>query len=119
MSYEILPGPRPNIVVHKIIGDLTYDAMTADEGLGLNKGVPMYVLLDLGELNVGLPEGFLDGAKKSYFTNDNLAHMSIYVRSAAIRLIANMVAKVTRRQGKLSLHESYEAAMQHLLDLTK
>jgi hypothetical protein len=118
MSHEILPGPKPNIVIHKIIGDLTYEAMTADEALGLNKGVPTYILLDLGDLNVGLPEGFLDGAKKSYFTNDNLVHMSIYVKSAAIRLIANMVAKITRRQGKLSLHESYDAAMQHLIDLS-
>jgi hypothetical protein len=117
MAYEILPGPHPDIRVMKVMDDLTYEAMTADEELGLNQGRPMWVLLDVSQMNAGLPEDFLSGARHSYFVNPNLAHLSLYIKSSILRTIATMVAKVTRRKDKLSLHDSYDKAMNHLVML--
>lgn len=117
MSYEILPGPHPDIRIMKIVDDLTYEAMTADEELGLNQGQPRWVLLDVAEMNAGLPDDFLSGARRSYFVNPNLAHLALHIRSGVLRTIAGMVAKLTRRKDKLSLHDSYDKAMTHLLKL--
>jgi hypothetical protein len=117
MSHEILPGPNANIVIFRLIGDLTYADMTCDQELGLNDGRPLYVLLDGAKTNVGLPEQFLDGAKRSWFVNENLAHLALYLESSLLRTIGLMVAKMTRRSDKLSLHDSYDAALKHLLKL--
>jgi hypothetical protein len=117
MPHEISPGPKPNILIFRVTGELNYHDMTCDEELGLNQGRPLYVLMDGSKMQVGLPENFLEGAKNSFFINPNLVHMALYLESQLLRTIANMVAKVTRRREKLSLHPSFDAAIQHLLDL--
>jgi hypothetical protein len=114
MAHTISPGPQANIVVMDLIGELTWEDMTADEALGLNGNQPMYIMLDASRISVSVPENFLDGAKKSYFTNPNMAHMALYVESDLLRTIAIMVAKVTRRREKISLHTSREGAIAHL-----
>jgi hypothetical protein len=118
MAHEIIVGPHPNIVVIRLYNGLSYEDMTADEVLGLNKR-PMWVLLDASQMEVNLPENFLNGARASYFVNDNMQHMALYVQSTWLRTIGAMVAKLTRRQDKLSVHDSYDAAMAHLLKLVK
>lgn len=119
MAHKISTGPHPDIVIMDLIGELEYGDMTADEGLGLNKGRPLYVMLDASKISVALPDGFIDGARHSYFVNPNMAHMALYVESGMLRTIGTMVAKLTRRQDKLSVHESREKAMAHLQKLMK
>jgi hypothetical protein len=119
MAHEISAGPKPNIVIFRLIGDLTYADMTCDQELGLNDGHPLYILLDGAKANVGLPDGFLDGAKRSWFTNENLVHLALYLDSPLLRTIGLMVAKVTRRAEKLSLHNTHEAALHHLVKMSK
>ncbi len=117
MAHEIFPGPNSHIVVMRLIGSLNFEDMTADEPLGLNER-PMFVLLDASEIEITLPENFLSGARESYFTNPNLQHMALYVQSAWLKAIGEMVAKLTRRKDRLTIHSTYEGAMAHLVKLT-
>ena len=119
MAHEIYAGPHSSIMVQRLSGSLTHEDMTADEGLGLNKGKPVWVLLDASAIELSLPDNFLNGARESYFVNENLQHMALYVKSSWLRTIGAMVAKLTRRQDKLSAHDNYDAAMAHLLKLVK
>jgi hypothetical protein len=119
MAHEIMPGPNPNIMIMRLSNSLTFEDMTADEELGLNEGRPLYVLLDASNIDIALPDNFLSGARQSYFINDNLQHMALYVKSAWLKAIGEMVAKLTRRREKLSVYNSYEAAMAHLVKLEK
>lgn len=116
MAHTITQGPRPDIVIMDIVENVEHDDMIASEQLGLNQG-KRYVMLDLSNMSIALPENFLEGAKNSYFVHDNLVHLSIHVQSHTLRMIANMVAKLTRNPGKLSLHDSREKAIQHLENL--
>lgn len=118
MSYKIIDGPHPQIKIHQITGELTYAAMTAESELGLLEG-PKYVLLDVSELDVGLPAGFLEGAKHSYFTHLNLRHMALYTRSHLLSNVGKMVAKLTHKKNQLSVHTSYDHAINHLLSLVE
>lgn len=118
MAHTISKGPRPDIVIMDIVENVEFEDMTATEALGLNNR-QLYVMLDISNMSIGLPENFLEGAKNSYFIHDNLIHLSIHVRSHPLRLIANMVAKITNNPGKLSLHESREAALQHLQNMPR
>lgn len=113
MAHTISMGSRPDILIMDIIENVEFDDMTATDALGLNEK-KRYVMLDLSNMSIALPENFLEGAKNSYFVHDNLVHLSIHVRSHPLRIIANMVAKLTNNPGKLSLHESREAAIKHL-----
>ncbi|MBC8171819.1 MAG: hypothetical protein H7X77_09100 [Anaerolineae bacterium] len=119
MAHEITQGPRPNIKICKITESLTHADMTCEDDLGLNDGVPLYVLLDVSIMNVGLPENFLNGAKNSFFIHPNLVHMAMYTESNLLTTIGNMVAKLTQRKEKLSIYSSYDAALKHLLKLAK
>jgi hypothetical protein len=118
MPHTISQGSRPDIMIMDIIESVDHDDMTASEPLGLNKG-KRYVMLDLSKMSISLPENFLEGAKNSFFVHDNLVHLSIHVTSHTLRVIANMVAKLTRNPGKLSLHDSREAALAHLENLPR
>lgn len=119
MPHVITQGPHPNIMVIDISGELAFEDMMAVEELGLDKGSAIYVLLDGSKMTVGLPEKFLENAQKSFFVHPNLGHMALFLESKMLRTIAVMVAKLTRRQTKLTLHDSREAAMAHLLELVK
>jgi hypothetical protein len=118
MAHTIEPGPRPNIKIMRLSGELSSADMHADEALGLNEGVPVYVLLDGRQMALGLPEGFLDGAKNSYFTNPNLAFLAVVLNNEALKLVAKMVSRLTRRRDKLDVFDNEQQAMAHLLRLT-
>jgi hypothetical protein len=117
MPYEIYPSPRDSIVVCKLVEELTYPDMMIVEPLGLDRG-PRYILLDASEISVALPEHFLEGARQSFFTHDNMQHLALYVKSQLLGMTGIMVAKVTRRPDKLSVHKTFDDAMNHLLKLT-
>jgi hypothetical protein len=117
MAHNIVDGPHTDIKIFELYEDLTFADMTADKELDLDKGYPVYVLLDGSQMQVGLPADFLSGAKQSWFTNPNLAHLAVYLESAMLRTIAQMVAKITKRRDKLTLHDSRAAALAHLEQL--
>jgi hypothetical protein len=117
MPYEIHPSPRANIVVCKIINELSYSDMMIVQPLGLDKG-PRYILLDASEMSVALPEHFLEGARESFFIHPNTEHLALYVKSQLLGMVGLMVAKLTRRKEKLSVHSTYESALEHLIRLS-
>ncbi|MGB1289252.1 MAG: hypothetical protein ACPG7F_22140, partial [Aggregatilineales bacterium] len=84
--------------------------------IGLNEG-QKYVMLDMSEMNIGLPERFIEAAQQSFFTHDNLLHTVLYVDSGMLRSISVMIAKLTRRQNRLTLHKSREEALEHLHEI--
>jgi hypothetical protein len=68
-------------------------------------------------MNVSLPEKFLNGARHSWFVNPNMRHVAVCCNSSMLRAIAQLVAKLTDRQDRLSMHSSYQAALDYLLKL--
>jgi hypothetical protein len=117
MAHEIQPGPQPNIVVMRLYGELTKADLLVDEELGLNKGQNILVLVDASEMDVGLPAGFMDGNRESFFMNTNLRHVALYSTSWLLNSVAKMLGKLTRQRDKLSVHDTREAALSHLTKL--
>jgi hypothetical protein len=116
MAHEVKAGSLPGIVIQKILDPYNIKDMTAVESLGLDKG-KRWILLDVSEMSIGLPENFLEGARNSYFLHENMMHMALYTKSDLLATIGRMVAKLTHRQDKLSVHQSFEAAETHLVAL--
>ena len=119
MIHTITAGPFPNIKIMQIVDAVTAEAMAAVDELELNQGQPMYILLDISEMNTSLPEGFLDGARNSFFIHPNMAHTAMYTQSTALGTLAKMISKLTRRKDKLTIHASYQEALNHLVVLSK
>ena len=114
MGRQIIATNHPNIRQIEIHQELTHDDMTCDADLDLDKGFPIWILLDVSDMSITLPDEFIDGARHSFFMSPNLQHMAIYCRSALLRSVALMVAKLTRRKEKLSVHATMEQAQAHL-----
>lgn len=117
MAYEIQPSSHPQIACVRLYGDLQPEDMLLNAEIGLDKGTPMFILVDASELGVALTPNYIDTARKSFFTNPNLAHMAVYTGSPMLDAIGNMIAKLTRRRDRLSLHKSREEALDHLMKL--
>lgn len=117
MGRKIVETNHPNLSWIEIHGELTYEDMTCEEELGLTTGKPMWVLLDVSDMTITLPEHFLDSSRKSFFLSENLQHMAIYCRSSLLRNVALMIAKLTRRGTKLSVYDTAEKAEGHLRTL--
>jgi len=117
MAHEIQPGPQPNIVLMRLYGELTKEDLLCDQELGLNDGKPMFVLVDVSEMDIGLPASFMDGKRESFFMNPNLQHVSLYTTSWLLSSAARMLGKLTRQRDKLSVHDTREAALNHLMRL--
>lgn len=115
MAHMLSPTSHPDILIMKIIGSLNYDDMTCDSKLRLNER-PMWIILDVSSMTISLPSNFLNGAMKSWFTNPNTQHLALVTSSGFLKSIGLLVAKVTRRKERLSLHESVAAAEQFLLN---
>jgi hypothetical protein len=114
MARKIVETNDPRLSQIEIHGELTHEDMTCDSELGLGRGKPMWVLLDVTHMSVALPEDFLDASRKSWFMNPDLQHMAVYTRSSLLAGVASMIAKLTRRKDKLSVHTSHDAAIAHL-----
>lgn len=119
MAHKISPGPKPNIVIMRLIGNLNYDDLRCDEELGLNTGRPLHILLDCAQMRVELPEDLLNEAKHSFLVNPNLVHVALNLESQTARMVALMVAKATCGKEKLSLHNNYGAALNYLLEFAR
>lgn len=117
MAHEIQAGPEPNIRLMRLIGELLKEDLLCDDELGLNDGHSMFVLVDASDMDIGLPAGFMDGKRESFFLNPNLQHVALYSTSWLLNSAAKMLGKLTRQRDKLSVHETREAALEHLKNL--
>lgn len=118
MPYEIYPGPREDIVVLKYTGQLTHDDMMINEPLGLHLG-PRYILLDASELDASLPEGYFESSSQSFFVHPNMQFMAFYVKSQVLRTAGIMVSHLSRQTHKVTIHQSYEKAMEALVKVAE
>ncbi len=114
MAHEIEAGPEPNIRLMRLKGELLRSDLLCDDELGLNTGDPVFVLVDASEMDIGLPAGFMDGKRESFFMNPNLQHVALYSTSWLLNSAAKMLGKLTRQRDKLSVHDTREAALEHL-----
>lgn len=116
MPHIIELDPQSNIAYMRIIGLLDFEDMTCDEELGLNDR-PTFIFLDVSQMDTGLPEDFLDGARISFFTHTNMIHLALYSKSTVLDMIATMVSKITHREEKMSIHKTIQAATDYILEL--
>ena len=114
MAHEIEAGPESNIRLMRLQGELLKADLLCDDELGLNTGDPVFVLVDASEMDIGLPAGFMDGKRESFFMNPNLQHVALYSTSWLLNSAAKMMGKLTRQRDKLSVHDTREAALEHL-----
>jgi hypothetical protein len=118
MSFEILTSSHPGIVKMRYFGDLeAADIISNVSQLNIPAGKPFYMVVDAGGLNMGLPDFFLEAARKSIINHPDVMHMAVYVPQAWLRSIINMIIKLMRSRGRLTVHESMAAAEQHVMQL--
>ncbi|MCU0475122.1 MAG: STAS/SEC14 domain-containing protein [Anaerolineae bacterium] len=116
MAHTVRPTQHPQCVQIEIHGELTFDDMTCSAELGLGQGQPRWVLLDVSEMDVALPEHFIEASRKSWFMHPDLVHMAVYTRSSLLGSAARMIAKLTRSRERMTIHDSREKAEAHLRD---
>jgi hypothetical protein len=117
MAHTISPGPHPNITTIRIYDELQRDDLTCTDELGLNEGRPLYILVDVSEMDRGLPAGFLDGERQGFFLHPNTAHIALFTNSMMLDTAGRMIAKLTRQKDKLTVHKTREEALAHLTTL--
>jgi hypothetical protein len=115
MAYKVSPGELPNLYVIRFYDELTGEDLDhATQDLGLDSGNQVYVLCDITALIPGLPENFMEYANRSYFMHKNMLHAAMISHSWLLNNVAKMAAKLTRRQDRMSIHVSREAALAHI-----
>ncbi len=119
MAHTIEKTQYDNIVILRIQGDLEKDDLLSDDELGLNQGKPMYVLVDVSEMDIGLPGNFMEGERKSFAVNPNVKHIAVYSQSTLLNVATRMVAKLTRQQEKISIYHDRDDALKYLLSLSQ
>jgi hypothetical protein len=120
MPHEVSTGKHPDIVVLHYYGDIESDDIITDpEELHLNDGHPKYLLADAGSVHPVVPEGMWERVQHSIISHSNLLHIAIYVKSGALRVLMGAVVKLSRQGKRMSLHNTYEEAETHLLNLLK
>ena len=118
MPFEILVSPHPSIVKIHYFGDLeANDIISNVRQLNMEEGKPIYLLVDAGDMHPGLPDHFLEAARKSIINHPDVRHMAVYVPQAWLRSILTMILKLLRSRGQLSVHDSMASAEQHMLQL--
>ncbi len=119
MAHEVVTSSHPNMVRMRIYDALTLADMACDAELGLGHGRPVFILSDVTAMATQLPEGFLDGARRSFFVNPEVQHLALVLRSSLLRSVALMVANMTGRRDHISLHDTVDAAEVHLMGLIR
>ena len=114
MAHELKPQPHPRIISLRLYDNLQTEDMLLDEKMGLNAGEPLYLILDVLDMNVRMPKDFLQDVRRCFYVNENLVHMALVIDSLILENVANLADKLTGR-GILSFHKTYESALQDLL----
>jgi hypothetical protein len=117
MVHKVSAGPNRHIKILEISGRLTDEDMVAQD-LDLDKQ-PSFIPLDVSQMSTALPDNFLEGVRNSFFVHSNMMHLALYTNSNLLDSVARMVAKLTRRKEKMTIYSGYQAALNHLLELTK
>lgn len=118
MAHEILVSPHPAIAHMRIYSTLMLEDMMCDDELGLSES-PRAVLCDLIDMEVWLPEGFIEGARKSFFVHPHMLHLALVLTSPMLRSVALMISKLTSQRDKLTIHPTVAAAEAHLLGVLR
>src|SRR5689334_14824430 len=118
MPHEVYTGKHPDIVVLRYYGDIeTEDIITDPEELHLNEGHSKYLLADAGSVHPVVPEGMWERVQHSIIGHNHLVHIAICVKSNALRVLMGAVVKLTRQGKRVTLHNTYEEAENHLMNM--
>ena len=119
MAHTVLPARHPDIAHIQMSGSITSEDMTCDAKLGLGTGKPVYVLLEILNINRTLPDNFADTARIGFLIHPDLAHMAIVTKSGLLRSVALIGATLASRRDKTSVHDTVTDAEAHLLGMIK
>src|SRR5215510_1404421 len=81
MAYEILPRPHPSIALVHMFSEIEEEDFRLGDALELDKGNPVYLLVDTTGAAITLPPNFMENVRSSALFNDNLAHVAVFTRS--------------------------------------
>jgi hypothetical protein len=119
MAHTVLPGKHPNIAHLQISGTVTAEDMTCDAALGLGTGKPVYMLLEVLNINRTLPDDFAETTRIGFLVHPDLQHMAVVTESNLIRSAALIGATIASRREKTSVHSTMADAEAHLLAMIK
>lgn len=119
MAHTIVPARHPHIAYIRMTGDLTHEDMTCDAELGLGTGKPVFVICDVLNMNMTLPDTFVDSARAGFLVNPDLQHLAVVTKSKLIRSVGLAAAALAGHREKISMHDTPEEAEAHLLGMIK
>ena len=119
MPHAVLPSMHPNIAHVQMSGTVTPEDMTCDAELGLGTGKPVYVLLEILNINKNLPDNFSHNSQIGFLVHSDLQHMAVVTKSGLLRSITLIGATLASRRDKISLHDTVPEAEVYLLALIK
>lgn len=118
MALEITTGALPNIVCLTLSGKLEFQDLNPTDALKLDE-MPKYLFVDASHIQIGVPDGFLTGARQSPLLHPNCLFAAIYVRSELLKNAMMAGAKLARVQHKLKIFTDADEAMAHLVALAQ
>lgn len=119
MAHTIVPAKHPHIAHICITGDLTSEDMTCDTELRLGTGKPIFVMCDILNMNLHLPDSFVDSARTGFLVHPDLQHVAVITKSKLIRSVGLAAAALSARRDRVSMHDSEDEAEAHLLGMIK
>ena len=108
--------PHPDFYILTYTGALEVADLVVDDLLHLNEGRPIYLLVDISRMNNTLPDRYIEHIRKCFLVHPNLRYLAGFVSSMPLRMVSNMVVKLTRQQKKITLHDTYDAAYQSVIE---
>ena len=119
MAHTVLPAKHPNIAHIQYYGDVVPEDIMCDAELGLGTGKPIYVVLEVLNVNTHLPDNFVDTARGGFLVHPDLRHMAVVTKSSLIKSMALIGATLSRRREKTSVHDTIADAESHVMGMIK
>jgi hypothetical protein len=119
MAHEVVPSPHRNLAHLRIFDDLLPSDMTCDAELGLGSDRPVYILVDIAQLESRMPDDFFEVAQRGFLVHPDTRHMALVIRSALLRSIALMTIRPMGHMHRVSLHDTVAEAETHLIGLIR
>jgi hypothetical protein len=117
MAHKVEQGAHPRLIIARMYGVIdSEDIVPNPETFKLNEGAT-YVLIDSTNIQIAVPDNFMQTVRNNILNHPNLRHMAIVTKSSSLRILSNMVSKLLHKQGRVSVHDSFAAAEAHLLSL--